>query len=100
MTAPRQEHHLVLTYTQKDTADLDGRQGDGGHDHHVEEDAQIEGPEPPEEGGRLPRVPKLVEGHVGQRSRPPPELRVEEDRTHPSDDEGPPEPVLAHAPGP
>ncbi len=96
---PGDEHGGVLVHAEQHAGDLDRRQRDRGHDHHVEEDAQVERPEAAQERGDPAGIAQLVEADVGERARAPPQLRVEEHRAHAGDQERPPQPVLAHAAG-
>ena len=78
------EHHLP---------DLDRRQRDRRHDHHIEEHTQIERPESPQHRCGPSPVPNLIEPEVGVQRRPPPQLGVHENRQHPGQQERPPAPV-------
>jgi hypothetical protein len=61
-----EEHDLVLRHAQQHAPDLDRGERDRRHDHHVEEDAQVDGPESAQERGGRSRVAQLVESDVGQ----------------------------------
>ena len=78
--------------------DLAGRQVDGGHDHAVEEQAQVDRAEAAHGAGRLARVAQLVELEVGQHAGAPPQARVEEDRRDAGERERPPLPVARRRP--
>ena len=49
MTAAATSTVVYLSATEQDAADLDAGEQDRGHDHHVEEDAQVHGPEAAQE---------------------------------------------------
>jgi hypothetical protein len=82
---------------EQDAGDLGGGEVHRGHDHAVEEQAEINGSETADEPGWFARIPELVEFEVGDHAGPAPESGVEEDRHHPREQEGPPDPVIGDA---
>ena len=92
-----EQQRLPALEAEEDPRDLAGRQVDGGHDHAVEEEPQVDGAEPAHDARRLSRVADLVELEVGHDPRAPPQPRVEEDRRHPGQHERPPHPVPGDA---
>ena len=71
-----------------------------GHDHAVEEQAEVHRAEPADDAGGLARVADLVELEIGQHARPPPQPRVEEHGRDAGQHERPPHPVAGHAVAP
>ena len=79
---------------------LHGRQIHGGHDHAVEEEAEVERAEAAHGRRRRARVAHLVELEIGQDARPAPQPRVEEHRRDAGQHERPPDPVAGDAVAP
>ena len=90
------EHRGPLLESEQDAPDLGAGEGDGGDDHAVEEDAEIDRAKTPQEGGGPPGVADLVEAEIGQQSAPAPERREDEHGQHSGEAERPPGPVRGH----
>ncbi len=95
-----EEKGLPPGQSEQDGGDLAGGQVDRGHDHAVEEEAQVDRPEAADEGRRLPRVADLVEFEVRHDLRASPHPGVKEDRRDARQGEGPPDPVPGDAVAP
>ncbi len=91
------EQRLPAVEAEEDGGDLYGRQIHGGHDHAVEEEAQVYGAESAHRRGGFARVTQFVEFQIREHSRAPPQPRIEEDCSHARKGESPPLPVARHA---
>ena len=60
------EQRLPTVEAEQDRGDLDGGQIDGGHDHAVEEEAEIDGAEAAHGAGGFSGVAHLVKLEVGE----------------------------------
>ncbi len=92
-----QEQRLPAFEAEEDSRDLAGRQVHGGHDHAVEEQAEVNRPETADDACRLPRVAHLVEFEIRHDAGTPPQTRIEKHRRYPGQDECPPDPVPGDA---
>ena len=92
-----EDERLPVVEAEEHVRDLDRGEVDRGHDHAVEEEAEIDRPEAAHEARGLARVAQLVELEVGEDARAPPEPREEEDRRDAREHEGPPLPVPGDA---
>jgi len=65
----RREHdRCVGVEAEQHARDFDRGERDRRHDHHIEEDAEIDGAEAAQEGGGGARIAQLVEIDIGQRA--------------------------------
>lgn len=85
--------HLPGGDSEDDLAELDGGETDHSHDEDVEDEAEIEGAESPQEGGFFSAVAELVELDIGHDAGASPEFGKDKDGDHSRDEEGPPAPV-------
>ena len=91
------EQRLPALQAEQHSRDLAGREIDRRHDHAVEEEAEIDGPEAAHRARGPARIADLVELEVRHDSGPPPQPGIEEDRRHAGQHERPPHPVPGHA---
>jgi len=97
--SPGPEFLMSLAVEHEDASelvDLYCGEGNRRHNRNVEEDAEIDGAEAAQEGGRHAGIAQLVEINVGQRARPAPQLGVEEHGHHTGDEKGPPQSIQTH----
>ena len=92
-----EEQRLPALEAEQDPGDLAGRQVHGGHDHAVEQQAEVDGAEAAHQACRPPRVADLVELEIRHHPRAAPEPRVEEHRGDARQHKRPPHPVAGHA---
>src|SRR5213592_3780417 len=84
---------VALRHAEDQLQDLRHREVDPAEDDAVDEQAQVNGPEAPQEGGRWAGVADLRELDVGHDAGAAPQAGVEEHREHPAREQVPPQPV-------
>src|ERR1022692_909122 len=96
---PNSTAAIFTVETEQHGGDLHGGEVDGGHDHAVEEETEIDGAEAAHGAGGLSGVAHFVEFQVGEDAGTPPEARVEENRGDAGEGECPPLPVAGDSLG-
>ena len=85
--------------TESDSDNAGHGLGDPSEDDAVHEQAEVDGAEAAQEGGRFAAITDLGKLYVGEQSAAPPETGEEEDGHHAGEQRSPPEPVSADALG-